>query len=183
MKRKSLQELLERYVSQYPEEKVYKRQMLEFINEHSDCFERSLQIGHITASAWLLSKDGSKALMLHHKKLDRWLQLGGHCDGDTDVLAVAIKEAQEESGIQDIKAVSRDLFDIDIHLIPANPKSGEKAHYHYDVRFLLQVKSDEKVVQNSESNELRWVNKDIHQLPTQENSIVRMVQKWQSYAL
>lgn len=181
MKRKSLQELLQRYVSSYSEEKVYKRQILEFINEHPDCFERSCQIGHITASAWLLSKDGTEALMLHHKKLNRWLQLGGHCDGDGDVLAVAIKEAQEESGIQDIRAVSGEIFDIDIHLIPASPKRNEKAHYHYDVRFLLQVQSDETVVKNSESNELRWVNGDINELPTQEYSIIRMVQKWQSY--
>ena len=180
MKRKMLQDLLQRYVSSYSEEKVYKRQILEFIEEHPDCFERSLEIGHITASSWLLSKDGTQALMLHHKKLHKWLQLGGHCDGDSNVLAVAIKEAQEESGIQDIRAISGDLFDIDIHLIPKNSKTGEKAHYHYDVRFLLQVQSDETVIQNAESNELRWVTKDIHQLPTQEYSILRMMQKWQS---
>ena len=181
MKRKSLQELLQRYVPMYPEERAYKEETLRFVEDNPNCFERTLAKGHITASAWLLSKDNTKALLMHHKKLNRWFQLGGHCDGDSDVFKVAIKEAQEESGIQDIVAVYPGIFDIDVHLIPANSR-GEKEHFHYDVRFLLQVKSDEQVVQNSESNEIRWVGKDIKLLPTQENSIIRMVQKWQAFA-
>jgi 8-oxo-dGTP pyrophosphatase MutT (NUDIX family) len=113
---------------------------------------------------------------MHHAKLDRWLQLGGHCDGDVDVLAVAIKEAQEESGIIGIKPVSPEIFDIDIHLIPAN--KNEQEHYHYDVRFLLQVTSDEEIVSNRESKELRWIKKDSSQLPTNELSVIRMFKKW-----
>lgn len=182
MKRKSLQELLNRYVPNYSEEKEYKEQILQFVHKHSNCFDRTLKNGHITASAWLLDKTGTKALLMHHKKLGLWVQLGGHCDGECDVLSVAIKEAQEESGIQGIIPVSADIFDIDVHKIPTkNP--DEKEHFHYDIRFLLQVTSDEIVVQNSESNELRWVSMDLTSLPTKERSIVRMVQKWQSYVL
>lgn len=181
MKRKSLQELLNRYVPNYSEEKEYKEEILQFIHKHPNCFDRILKNGHITASAWLLDKTGKKALLMHHKKLDKWLQLGGHCDGTCDVLSVAIKEAQEESGIQNIVPVSVDIFDIDVHKIPE--KNHEKEHIHYDIRFLLQVTSDEIVVQNLESNELRWVSMDLTSLPTKERSIVRMVQKWQSYAL
>lgn len=176
LKRTRLINLLEAYNSTYPEEQVFKKEMLEFIDKNPDCFERSLAIGHITASAWLLNKDGSCALLMHHSKLDKWFQLGGHCDGDSDALAVAIKEAQEESGINCIEPVSADIFDIDIHLIPAN--SREQAHYHYDVRFLLKVTSDEEVIQNRESKELRWIGKDINQLPTQAQSIIRMFEKW-----
>ncbi len=176
MHRSTLKNLLQNYSPMAPEELVYKKQMLEFINEHDNCFERSLEIGHITGSCWLLSKDASKALLLHHTKLDRWFQLGGHCDGDSDVLAVALKEAQEESGIMGIESISTEIFDIDIHLIPANAK--EKAHYHYDVRFLLQVKSDEDVVQNCESKALQWIKKDPVILPTQMRSVTRMFDKW-----
>lgn len=176
MHRSTLINLLKTYSPIAREEVVYKNQMLEFINEHDNCFECSLEMGHITASSWLLNKDGSKALLLHHMKLDRWFQLGGHCDGETDALAVAIKEAQEESGIMGIESVSSEIFDIDIHLIPAN--SRDKAHYHYDVRFLLQVNSDEDVVQNRESKELRWIEKDLTTLPTQMRSVTRMFDKW-----
>lgn len=153
-----------------------KQRMIDFIKTNPDCFERSLAIGHITASAWLLNKNGDKALLMHHMKLNRWVQLGGHCDGESDVLAVAIKEAQEESGINGVEAVSPAIFDIDIHRIPAN--SREQEHDHYDVRFLLRVTTDEQVVQNNESKELRWVGKNPEELPTQEESVARLFRKW-----
>jgi len=175
MKRNSLLAMLERYVP-WQEEAVFKDDMIAFIKQHDTCFERSLSIGHVTASAWLLSKDGAKALLMHHAKLNQWFQLGGHCDGNSDVLEVAIKEAQEESGIVHIVPVSHEIFDIDIHLIPANTK--EAAHYHYDIRFLLQVISDEQIVQNSESKELRWIGKNIDELPTDKRSVARMRSKW-----
>jgi 8-oxo-dGTP pyrophosphatase MutT (NUDIX family) len=174
--RSNLIKLLQNYHPAAPEEVIYKKRMLEFINAQQDCFKRSLAIGHITASAWLLSADGSQALLLHHRKLDRWLQLGGHCDGNPDVLAVAIKEAQEESGIENIVAVNNQIFDIDIHKIPAN--SREAAHDHYHVRFLLQVIGNEKIIQNQESKELRWVGKNRLELPTDEHSVTRMFDKW-----
>lgn len=176
MHRNSLLEKLRAYFPSDTREQEFKVRMIEFIQEHPDCFERSLAIGHITASSWLLNKDGSKALLMHHAKLDQWFQLGGHCDGDSDALAVAIKEAQEESGIEHIVPVSTDIFDIDIHRIPDNKK--EAAHDHYDVRFLLRVNSDEDFVQNSESKELRWISKDLSDLPTQSPSVARMAHKW-----
>lgn len=176
MHRYVLQEKLNAYHSVFEKERVFKTQILKFMNENKNCFERSLAIGHITASCWLLNKDHSAALMLHHAKLNQWFQLGGHCDGNSDTLAVAIQEAAEESGIVGIKPVSEDIFDIDIHLIPDNPR--EKAHFHYDVRYLLHVVTDEQPVQNSESKELRWINKIPSELPTKNFSVVRMFTKW-----
>lgn len=172
----SLQQLLQRHQPTDTTEQECKKQMLEFVTEHANCFERSLEQGHITASAWLVNKDDSQALLMHHAKLDAWFQLGGHCDGDPNVLAVAIKEAQEESGINNIVPAQQAIFDIDIHLIPAY--KDIPAHYHYDVRFLLRVVSDEQVIQNSESKELRWVAKDRQALPTDSPSVVRMFTKW-----
>jgi len=177
MKRALLLHLLHKY-QPILEEVQFKTDMLAFITEHEDSFERTLEIGHITASAWILSKDHLHALLLHHKKLNRWFQLGGHCDGDSDVLAVAVKEAQEESGIQGIVPVEVEpaIFDIDIHWIPEH--KNIKGHWHYDVRFLLHVITDEQVIKNHESNELRWVSREEKALPTQERSVMRMFKKW-----
>lgn len=178
MKRRMLIELLNNYIPQAPEEIEFKQEIMSFVTANPSCFERSLEEGHITASSWLLNKDGSKALLMHHAKLNKWFQLGGHCDGDSDVLGVAIKEAQEESGILTIAPVHSQIFDIDVHLIPAN--SREKAHYHYDIRFLLHVVSDQEFVKNSESKDLRWISKQSSALPTDNPSVVRMFNKWMS---
>jgi len=173
MEQETLTQQLLRYIPS-PEEKTFKAIMLDFLSTSEHVFERTHCCGHVTASCWLLNKDRTHALMMHHKKLDQWFQLGGHCDGDTDTRAVAIKEAQEESGIEGIVHLSPDIFDIDIHWIPSNAK--ERGHYHYDVRYLLGVSSDEEIVQNSESKELRWI--PMHgELPTNNPSVVRMFNK------
>lgn len=175
MKRNSLLTLLDNYIPT-PEEASDKQDMLQFAKENVDCFERSLLSGHFTASAWLLNKDRSKVLLMHHVKLGIWCQLGGHCDGDPDILKVAIKEAQEESGILGISPVHDQIFDIDIHQIPVYKQIP--AHLHYDVRFLLQVTSDEDFIRNQESHELRWVGKNGNDLPELQSSELRMFQKW-----
>ncbi len=175
MKRKKLLDLLEQY-SPVNEEIRYKADILAFVHKYEECFERSLEIGHITSSAWLLNKEGSKVLLTHHAKLNRWLQLGGHCDGDPDVLRSALREAREESGIEAIEPVQTNIFDIDIHPIPETAK--EKAHFHYDVRFLLRVTSDEKFTVSKESKQLRWVGKDPSEWPTDEFSMLRLFRKW-----
>lgn len=178
MNRSLLLEKLHNY-SPTPKEAAHKVAMINFVQNNPDCFERTLEIGHITASCWLLNKAGTHILLTHHKKLGRWLQLGGHCDGDHDVVRVAFKEAQEESGILHIEPISEEIFDIDIHLIPENKK--ENAHYHYDVRFVLQVKSDEQIVISDESNDLRWfsIEHEHDELPQVDDSLRRMFNKWQ----
>jgi len=179
MHRRKLLDLLNNYQPTF-EELIYKNRMIEFLHNYENSFERSLLIGHFTASAWLVSQDGTQALLMHHAKLNKWVQLGGHCDGNSDVLAVAIKEAQEESGINSIEPMSFDVFDIDIHTIPENSKEVE--HEHFDVRFILQVTSDEQFTQNKESKELRWVGLEKSELPTKERSVVRMFDKWNKLA-
>lgn len=178
MERKNflLEQLLREYLPSDAAEQEYKEIILNFLLHYPDAFERSLEVGHITASAWLINKDNTKALLTYHKKLNKWLQLGGHCDGNIDALAIAIKEAQEESGIMAIDPVQNTIFDIDVHLIPENKK--EKAHYHYDIRFLLQVMNDEKVMVSNESHDLAWIDKKRDALPTSERSVTRMFDKW-----
>lgn len=175
-KREAIKRKLLSYKPFDTQEELYKQQILSFINQYLDCFERTQQAGHITGSAWLINKTGDKALLMHHAKLGLWVQPGGHCDGDPDVLGVALREAQEESGIFAIEPVFQDIFDLDVHRIPASKKESE--HYHYDIRFLLRVTTDDSYIKNDESHELRWISKNKSDLPTNERSVVRMFEKW-----
>lgn len=172
---KSLTELLLAYSSTCQQQEIVKQQMLEFLS-NPDCFERSSAEGHFTASALLLDKKGENALLMYHRKLNKWVQLGGHCDGNRDVLAVAIQEASEESGIKDIVPVSREILDLDIHLVPSNGIDLE--HFHYDVRFLLKINSDERIQANHESLDLKWFSSDISSLPTSSRTVTRLFEKW-----
>jgi len=166
---------LQRYQATYPVETSVIQKFVQFVNDHPDCFNRSLEKGHVTGSAWLLNLDSNKVLLTLHKKLGKWLQLGGHADGEIDVLKTALKEAQEESGIPQIEVLNSEIMDIDIHLIPENSK--EKKHFHYDVRYLLKVKISEQFKVSSESKNLAWVPlKKISDYST-EQSLIRMADK------
>ena len=178
MHRQSLKNLLNQYQPIYQEEQFVKNQMLDLLSNCPDCFERSCRVGHFTASSWLVNKDLSKILLIHHKKLDQWIQLGGHCDGDSDIRKVALKEACEESGIDDIKILEENIFDIDMHLIPQIKQDAP--HYHFDVRFLLQANND-KLTINEEAHSLEWFAPDKKKLPTSSPSILRMLEKWHQY--
>ena len=157
------------------------QQTMDFIKQNSDCFERTNLNGHVVGSAWILSPDGQKVLLTHHKKLGLWLQLGGHADGDSDLWNVALREATEESGIQGIEFVTRDIFDINIEVIPAYPKKNEPEHYHYDICFLLKAPTENFVISN-ESNSLKWTNKkelaDMADKGQLTEAMISMVQKW-----
>jgi len=177
MHRQAIDHLLESYIPPTPEERVYKKQIQNFIAHHPDCFERSCGIGHITASSFVLNHDKTQALLMHHAKLQIWLQLGGHCDGDSDIQAVALKEAQEESGIMDIRLLQEGIYDVDVHLVPSH--GSDKAHYHYDIRFLHQVVDPHAtMIGNEESLGLQWFGPDATKLPTQQRSVVRLFEKW-----
>lgn len=170
--------MLERYNidPKYLEEAEYKSQMLDFLNAHGDCFERSLSCGHFTGSCWVVNPDNSKFLLTLHKKIGLWLQLGGHADGDSNLAHVAHREAYEESGLDHIDLVSAEIFDIGVHLI--EPYKGIPAHYHYDVRFLLRA-SNENIKISDESDDLRWFK-----TPPTENyggdGVIRMYEKWKA---
>ena len=171
----SLALLLNQHTSSYPEEDVYRAMMIDFLSHHEDAFERSCSLGHFTGSAWIVNQQKTKVLMLHHAKLNKWLQLGGHCDGSPEIFEVALKEAKEESGLSTIMPLSEAIYDIDIHLIPARP--NENSHYHYDVRFLMSADSDQPLVMNHEAKALTWVPLEKVHEKSQERSILRMVEK------
>lgn len=157
--RRQLCDELARYRQTHPERAEVAQRILDFVCSTPDCFCRSHSAGHITGSAWLLNPDGSKALLTLHRKLGRWLQPGGHADGCSDTLATALREATEESGISGITPVQRDIYDVDIHRIPARPQAGESEHLHYDIRYLLRA-PHEQFVLSDESDSLAWWSMD-----------------------
>lgn len=177
MSAETLTNLLRVYLNTYPNEAHEVERYITFVERHSDCFERSQLAGHVTGSAWLVNTSGTHVLLTHHRKLNRWLQLGGHADGQTDVLEVALREAREESGIQQIIALDAQLFDIDIHEIPA--RQNEPAHFHYDARFALQVSESDAFIVSDESHALAWIEISAMPQHTDDASMIRMAEKWQ----
>jgi 8-oxo-dGTP pyrophosphatase MutT (NUDIX family) len=148
---------------------------IRFVQAHADCFHRSCAPGHLTGSAWIVSPDRTRTLLTHHRKLDKWLQLGGHADGDFNMLEVALRETAEESGVQRVRAVSTEVFDVDRHWIPA--RKGEPGHHHYDLRFLIEADPAEPIVVSAESKELAWVELAHVTRLNPEESMARMVRK------
>jgi 8-oxo-dGTP pyrophosphatase MutT (NUDIX family) len=148
---------------------------LRFVAAHEDCLLRSCAPGHLTGSAWIVDAARKRTLLTHHRKLDKWLQLGGHADGDPNLLAVALREACEESGLTRLRAVSLDVFDVDRHWIPE--RKNEPGHYHYDLRFMIEADEAEPLVVTNESKDLAWVDvSDVVRLNPEE-SMARMVRK------
>jgi hypothetical protein len=177
MHRKDLRERLEQYNPIDEIEKADKVKMLDFLNSHKDCFERSLFVGHFTGSCWLVNRDGTKFLLTLHKKIGRWLQLGGHADDDHDLARVSLKEACEESGLRNIELLSVEIFDVGV--CPIAEYKGIPAHYHYDVRFLMKTTDDDNDIQISdESNDLRWFEEVSALPPNSGVNITRMFEKW-----
>jgi 8-oxo-dGTP pyrophosphatase MutT (NUDIX family) len=138
-------------------ERVMQARLVAFLEAHGlAAFDRRLPPGHVTASAWIVDPDRGQAVLLHHRKLERWLQLGGHVDGDPDVRRAALREAREESGLRTLRLIADDIYDIDVHRIPA--RGAEPAHDHYDLRFALEADPREPLVRNEESHDVRWVS-------------------------
>lgn len=133
-----------------------------FVSQHDACFDRALDVGHITASCWIVNalppgeRQRGQALLTWHKRLNRWLQMGGHLEaGDRSLLEAALREAREESGLANVRPLAAAIFDLDVHGIPE--RAGEPAHFHYDVRFLLEADPAEPLVVSAESRDVAWV--------------------------
>ena len=174
MHRRGLKALLAAYRTRWPEESDTVARFDAFIDAHPDCFHRSCRTGHITGSAWIVDTTGDRVLLAHHRKLGLWLQPGGHCDGDSNTLAVALREAREESGLE-VRTLDESIFDLDVHPIPA--RGREPAHHHFDVRFLVRAEHDRFRV-SPESNALAWVSAAEVAALTDRESVLRMARKW-----
>ncbi|MDD1442780.1 NUDIX hydrolase [Dolichospermum sp. ST_sed3] len=175
MNRFDLVHSLNDYQTPFQEEKDFLKRFLSLLGDQP-CFERTHLPGHITGSAWIVDFNRTKVLLVHHAKLNKWVQPGGHADGDEDILRVALKEAEEETGLKEFKIVDpKKPFDVDIHLIPKRPEFPE--HFHYDVRFLLEANPNDLIQVSEESHAVKWIRlADLEQF-SQERSVLRMKEK------
>jgi 8-oxo-dGTP pyrophosphatase MutT (NUDIX family) len=146
--------VLQRYAPRDPQQADARARMLQFLDAHPrDAHRRELLVGHLTASALVVDARGERALLTHHRKLDRWLQLGGHCDGDANLAGTALRECLEESGIAGL-AILPEPIDLDIHPIPA--RAAEPEHLHFDTRFLVLAPPGAVETASAESHALAW---------------------------
>lgn len=150
-------------------------EMRNFISTNADCFDRENTYGHMTASAFIVTPDFEEILLMHHKKLDRWMQLGGHADSHTRLDEVALKEAFEESGLMGLTFYQKTPFDIDIHQIPE--WKNIPSHKHFDVRFLFIAQEKGPLIHSDESHDMKWISLDRVLDYTNEPSILRPLEK------
>jgi len=157
MHRNQLLTLLQNYRSPFNTEAGYVSRIRRFVMQTENCFDRHVWPGHITGSAWVVNPARDKVLLMHHRKHNQWFQFGGHADGDSDIVRVALRETHEETGLplDVIRLVDGSIFDVDIHTIPASDKGPE--HMHFDIRFLVQIDDSLEVPGNDESHEILWV--------------------------
>lgn len=169
-------DLLHEYARRHPAEAAASAAFLAFAASGTDTYSRARPDGHFTASCWLVSANGERVLLTHHRKLGRWLQLGGHADDDSDLAAVCLREAEEESGLARLE-VEPQIFDIDAHVIPA--RGADPEHIHWDVRFVVHCRASEQWQLSDESLALAWVPiAEIAADPGADESLRRMAGKW-----
>lgn len=170
-----LLEELRAYEAFDPRESAMRDRFVAFLSVHADAFERACVPGHVTASAWIVDPAYARTLLTHHRKLGKWLQLGGHVDGERDVRRAALREAHEESGLRSLRFVGPAIYDLDVHAIPA--RGAEPAHEHFDVRFALTGDPDEPLIVSDESHELAWIPLDALREYGADESVLRLARK------
>jgi len=165
------------YSTDYAEEKIFLNQISKFVERVKFPCSRETLEGHITASAWIINKEKDSVLLIHHNKLNRWFQPGGHIENiDTSVLHACEREAIEETGIKELNLLSSQIFDIDIHMIPE--RNGIPEHLHYDIRYAFVASSFEMSLDLTEVNGGKWVKlKECLDDKERYGSIERMVKK------
>jgi 8-oxo-dGTP pyrophosphatase MutT (NUDIX family) len=180
MNRQSLLNFFSKYTTPFSEENLFISRFQELLGQQN-CFERTHLPGHITGSSWIVDPSHTQVLLVHHVKLNKWLQPGGHADGDENVLRVALREAEEETGLKKLIVLSETPFDVDIHLIPARKDFGE--HDHYDIRFLIEADTAEPIIVSEESHDVKWISLSSLEKLNDEQSILRMKEKILKYSL
>lgn len=166
---------LEKYRTPYEEEAEFIQSFLA-LTEDPDAYKRERLEGHFTASAWIVNRKRTHTLLTLHRKLGRWLQLGGHADGNENLLQVAMQEATEESGLTSLAFVDETIFDLDKHIIPDRPHVPE--HFHFDVRYILEADLNEPLIKSHESISLAWVAfESVQDVIGYNPSILRMLEK------
>ena len=159
MNRQKLVSQIRRYVPYNEQEEADKALILNWIEKNDDAFLRDNVVAHMTASAWVVDKDRSKVLMVYHNIYHSWSWLGGHADGETDLLAVAIREVKEEAGISDVRSVSEEIFSLESLTVDGHVKKGRyvSSHLHLNVTYLLEADEHGQLrVKEDENSGVAW---------------------------
>ena len=171
-----LRAALDGYGRRFPDERSVIDRFMLLLHGWPSCLDRTHVPGHLTGSGWVVHPGTESVLLTHHRRLNRWLQLGGHADGEPDLCGVAMREVVEESGVEVVRPAYLPIFDIDIHRIPEH--GDVPAHDHYDVRFAFVVDEKTEPVVSDESHDVAWVPLAELERYTREPSMLRMRTKW-----
>ena len=155
----TLTEQIRSYQPMNEQEERDKELILHCLETEKDIFTRANRLAHMTASAWIVNPERTKVLMAYHNIYHSWSWLGGHADGETDLLKVALKEAREESGIYHVKPVSEKIYSLEVLTVDGHVKRGEyvSSHLHLNVTYLLQAEeTDELHIKEDENSNVGW---------------------------
>lgn len=159
----NLFEELKKYKPYNEQEERDKTVIIKFINTFDDVLTRNNQIAHFTASSWVLNKQRTRVLMIHHNIYNSWAWTGGHADGEQDLLKVSIKEVEEETGIKGVKPITQDIFSIEIITVDGHIKNGVyvSSHLHVNVTYLLEADENmELFIKPDENSGVMWCDID-----------------------
>lgn len=150
---------IENYRPFNEQERQDKIRILDFLARNEDAYERSNTTAHMTASAWVVNHDATKVLMVYHKIYDSWSWTGGHCDGERDLLALAIREVQEETGVHNVRPVTEDIYSLEVLTVDGHEKRGQyvSSHLHMNVTYLLMADEHETLhICEDENSGVAW---------------------------
>lgn len=156
----SLKDSIQHYQPFNEQEKKEKDVMLHYMNTFDNLFLRDNEFAHWTASSWIVNKDRTKVLMIYHNIYQSWAWTGGHADGDTNLLYVALKEAKEETGLTNVHPVSEDIYSLEILSVDGHIKRGSfiATHLHLNVTYLLEANEEDSIrMKPDENSGIQWV--------------------------
>ena len=173
MKREELLNQIAAYIPYNEQEAADRELILHWIQDHDDAFTRQNQVAHITASAWVVNRDRRKVLLVYHNIYNSWSWLGGHADGETDLLSVAVREVKEEAGISNVRPVSEEIFSLESLTVDGHMKKGKyvSSHLHFNLTYLLEADSEEAVsIKADENSGVAWFSP--------EEALMRSTEPW-----
>ena len=156
----NLKENIEKFTPYNEQEEVERKIMLNYINDFDDVLTRQNEYGHFTSSAFVLNKERTKVLMIYHKIYNSWAWVGGHSDGDSNLLYVAMKEAKEETGIKNVIPISKDIYSLELINVNGHEKKGKYvgSHIHLNVTYILEADENEEIhIKEDENSGVKWV--------------------------
>lgn len=179
MKRNDLLNELRHLMPYDVSEKESIAKTIHFIEAEPEAFHRHLKKGHVCGSALLIGPD-NRVLLMFHLSLQKWLQFGGHADGDENILRVAMRETMEESGIEDFTLLSDGIADVDVHWIPDRPSKNEPGHWHYDIRYIFRTDQKSFKLGDGGVSTLEWCDAETALSRVEDAALRRLLHKWQA---